>query len=100
MKFLVHKVFADCPPVIIEGTDQLFRDWQRILKSAGLMKQAIENHYEVIDPVVKIWHRETNEASQNALIFADSFATLISPLGLNENTDEFVEPVHNLLERK
>ena len=113
-EFLGHKVFGDCPPVIIAGTDQPLCDWQGILKPAGLMKQTRENHYEVIDPVVKLWHRgapihldeegielieRQTEQHKNALIFADSFATLISPLGLNENSDECVEPVHNLLER-
>ena len=113
-EFLGHKVFGDCPPVIIAGTDQPLCDWQGILKPAGLMKQTKKDHYEVIDPVVKLWHRgdpihldeegielieRETEKHKNALIFADSFATLISPLGLKENSDECVEPIHNLLER-
>ena len=113
-EFLGHKVFGDCPPVIIAGTDQPLCDWQGILKPAGLMKETKKDHYEVIDPVVKFWHRgepihldeegielieRQTEKYKNALIFADSFSTLIGPLGLNENSEECVEPVHNLLER-
>ena len=113
-EFLGHKINGDCPPVIIAGTDQPLCDWQGILHPAGLMKKTRENHYEVVDPIVKLWHRgdgiyldeegielieRQTEQHQNALIFADSFSTLIGPLGLNENLEECVEPVHNLLER-
>ena len=113
-EFLGHKINGDCPPVIIAGTDQPLCDWQGILHPAGLMKKTRENHYEVIDPIVKLWHRgdpihldeagieqieRETEKYRNALIVGDAFASLISPLGLNENSEECVEPIHNLLER-
>ena len=113
-EFLGHKINGDCPPVIIAGTDQPLCDWQGILHPAGLMKKTRENHYEVIDPIVKLWHRGDGiyldeagieqiereaEKYPNALIVGDAFSKLISPLGLNENLEECVEPIHNLLER-
>ncbi len=112
-EFLGHKINGSCPPVIIVGPDQSLGDWSKILFPAGLMRKKKEDYFELVDPIVKLWSRGDNLAlddegierivneadkHENPFVFADAFAKLISPLGLDERLPEAVEPVHNLVE--
>jgi len=111
--FLGFDFKGDCPPIIIAGTDQPLCDWREILVGAGLMQEVGADKYQLVSPMVKLWHRGnpihldeegieliTEEARKNkgAIVFADSFAALTSPLGLDEWHPSAAEPIHNLCE--
>jgi len=111
--FLGFDFKGDCPPIIIAGTDQPKCDWREILVGAGLMQEVSADHYELVYRVVKLWHRGSpihfdeqgieliaQEAHKHkgAIVFADSFAALTSPLGLDEWHPAAAEPIHNLCE--
>lgn len=111
--FLGFNFKGDCPPIIIAGTDQPLGDWREILVGGGLMQEVNADHYELVYPVVKLWHRGnpihldeegieliTEQANKyrGSIVFADSFGALTSPLGIDEWHPAAAEPVHNLCE--
>ena len=77
------------------------------------MKRTGKNKAQLIDPVVRLWHKgkplhltesgieeiaQLAEENKNAIVVLDAFASLISGLGLQENYAEAVEPIRFLTE--
>lgn len=114
-EFLGHKLHGPCPPVIIAGTDQTMADWRGVLAPAGLMQQQENGKWRLTPngPIKRLWHRSQpvyldtpgiedigTECEQHpgALLFCDTYAALIAPLGLDEAKPEAAEPLYNLME--
>ncbi|MFM9089170.1 MAG: hypothetical protein ACKOPT_13745 [Cyanobium sp.] len=94
--------------MLIVGTDQPDNDWGRMLKEVGLLQDGA-----ITGPIVRLFHRgsplhlspegiekiaDFAANHPNLFILLDSVAALTSPLGLDENSAEIVEPIHDLLE--
>ena len=106
--FLGLPLYGPCPPVLIIGTDQPDNDWARMLQEVGLLPDK-----KVSAPIVRLFHRgsplhlspEGIEAiaayaasHPKLFVLLDSIAALTSPLGLDENSAEIVEPINDLME--
>ncbi|MFN7632454.1 MAG: AAA family ATPase [Cyanobacteriota bacterium] len=106
--FLGLPLYGPCPPVLIVGTDQPDNDWGRMLLEVGLLPDG-----KVSAPIVRLFHRGSPlhlspEGIEAIAVYAashpklfvllDSVAALTSPLGLDENSAEIVEPINDLLE--
>jgi hypothetical protein len=104
---------GSCPPVIIAGTDQTLADWRSVLAPVGLMQKKPNGKWKICPPIVKLWHRSQPvyldmpgceeianacEAHPGALVWCDTYAALIAPLGLDEAKPEAAEPLYNLVE--
>ena len=117
------------PAVIIVGTDQSVTDWGEMFLSTGMVAEEplkptqqmanrhgvpIARHCRLRDEIKKLWTAEApcfldevgieeigELARQHpgALLICDSFASLVGPLGLNENQTEIAEPI-KALERR
>ena len=111
--FLGKPFKADCNGVIIVGTDMGLADWRNMLMAAGLMEKKLNGKYQLLKPILKLWHRESPlhldesgleklsmvcEENHGALILIDSFAAVTSPLGLDEFKPEAAEPLYALCE--
>ncbi len=103
-----------CPKVIIVGTDQPLADWREVMVPNGLMVcTGVEEEYKTCDPVVEFYAREHGlhldeagieqitahcEENPGAVLVLDAFLSLITPLGLDADSEGAVEPLQNLLE--
>ena len=111
--FLGLDLHGPCPPVIIAGTDQTMADWRAVLAPAGLMQKQANGRWKLCGPIVTLWHRSQPvyldmagiediaracEQHPGALLLCDTYAALISPLGLDEAKPEAAEPLYNLME--
>lgn len=111
--FLDHALAADCPGVIIVGTDMGLADWRNMLMASGLMEKTAAGKYKLLPPILKLWYREQPlhldesgldrlssicEANPGALILIDSFAAVTAPLGIDEFKPEAAEPLYALCE--
>lgn len=108
--------FSLHPPVqkvILVGTDQPLADWRTVMVPNGLMARTEAGKFKIFDPIVRLFTREHGvhldetgieriaadcERHPGALLVLDSFLSLITPLGLDPDTDAAVEPLQNLLE--
>lgn len=106
--FLGLPFYGPCPAVLIVGTDQPDNDWGRMLQEVGLLPDK-----KVSAPIVRLFHRGSPlhlspEGIEAIAVYAashpklfvllDSIAALTSPLGLDENSAEIVEPINDLME--
>lgn len=111
--FLGHELAAECPGVIIVGTDMGLADWRNMLVASGLMEKTAAGKYRLLPPILQLWHREEPlhldesgldklaslcEANPGALILIDSFAAVTAPLGIDEFKPEAAEPLYALCE--
>ena len=111
--FLGKDINGDRRPIIIVGTDQPAGDWREILVPVGLAKTTSKKETIWLDPIVRLWHKgnpihldeqgieqiyEVAKSNPNSIVLLDAFASLIGPLGLDENRPEGVEPVSVLSE--
>jgi len=111
--FLGHELAAECPGVIIVGTDMGLADWRNMLVASGLMEKTSAGKYKLLPPILKLWHREKPlhldeggldklaslcAANPGALILIDSFAAVTAPLGIDEFKPEAAEPLYALCE--
>lgn len=106
------RLAGHCPPIILVGSDQWDSNWKKLLIPNGLMECLGGKKYRLKHPLVKFWHkanpvflddngidRITAAAEQfpGAIIVLDSFRELITPLGLDENSNTASNPVRRLL---
>lgn len=106
------RLAGHCPPIILVGTDQWDSNWEKLLIPNGLMEHRGEKKYQLKYPLVKFWHKANPvfldndgidriaaaaEQYPGAIIVLDSFRELISPLGLDENSNTASNPVRRLL---
>lgn len=111
--FLGNALAAECPGVIIVGTDMGLADWRNMLVASGLMEKTAAGKYRLLPPILKLWHREEPlhldesgldrlsslcEENPGALILIDSFAAVTAPLGIDEFKPEAAEPLYALCE--
>jgi len=111
--FLTCKLHGSCPPVIIVGTDMTLQDWGKMLLAAGLAEKTTGGKARILKPIVRLWDAKqgihlddsgiekiASLCAENigALLIMDSFASLISPLGLDEFKPEAAEPLYALME--
>jgi hypothetical protein len=113
--FLGYQLHGPCPPVIIAGPDQTIADWRGVLAPAGLMQKNSSDKWELLPngPIKRLWYKSNPvyldeqgiediaaqcEQHPGALLFCDTYATLIAPLGLDEAKPEAAEPLYNLME--
>jgi hypothetical protein len=104
---------AGCNGVIIVGTDMGLADWRNMLMAAGLMEKKPNGKYQLLNPILKLWHRESPlhldesglerlamicEENPRTLILIDSFAAVTAPLGIDEFKPEAAEPLYALCE--
>jgi len=107
--FLGMDLIGRCPSVLIVGTDQPENDWGRMLREVGLLN----DQNQLAGPIVGLFHKgrplhldcegiERIAAyaaeHQPLLILLDSISACTSPLGLDENSAEIVEPINDLME--
>ncbi|KZR83501.1 hypothetical protein PMIT1342_00292 [Prochlorococcus marinus str. MIT 1342] len=114
-EFLGYQLTGPCPPVLIAGTDQTIADWRAVLAPVGLMEQSDTGKWRLTreGPIKRLWSRsrpvyfdmqgieEISEAcaeTPGALLWCDTYAALIAPLGLDEAKPEAAEPLYNLME--
>jgi RecA-family ATPase len=111
--FLGHALMPGCPGVIIVGTDMGLADWRNMLMAAGLMEKKANGKYQLLPPIIRLWHRENPlhldesgleklaticEEHPGVLILIDSFAAVTAPLGIDEFKPEAAEPLYGLCE--
>ena len=107
--FLGLPLIGPCPSVLIVGTDQPQSDWGRMLRQVELLG----DQNEIVYPVVGLFHkgrplhldfegieRISSIAAQHPglWVLLDSISACTSPLGLDENSAEIVEPINDLME--
>lgn len=103
------KLHGPCPPVLIVGPDMPEADWADMLELAGLM----EPDGTLRHPITRLYHAGTPihldpegiekiaaeaEASPGLLVVCDSYAKLVSGLGLQEKDSDFAYPAYDLME--
>lgn len=112
--FVGFPLTAECPPVLIIGTDQPESDWGRMLHKAGLVTLDEQGNGRLCDPpIIGLahsgcpWHLDEEgiqkiaqkaEAHPDLLILVDSLHACCRPLGINESSVELADPVIELME--
>ena len=113
-EFLGQKFIGKCPQVIIVGTDMSLARWSPLLCRFGLAeKVGNSDKVQLLDPIVKLFTSDNpihldkegldklvELASKNvgALWLFDSYTKLVSPLGLQESSNEISYPMADLNE--
>lgn len=112
-EFLGLPFSDDCNGVVIVGTDMALADWRNMLMAAGLMEKIANGRYQLVPPILRLWHRENPlhldegglemlavicEEHANTLILIDSYAAVTAPLGIDEFKPEAAEPLYALCE--
>ena len=112
-EFLGQKLIGKCPPVIIVGTDMTTSRWMPLLHRFGLAEKVSATKYKCIEPIVELFAAnnplhltqegleriaEIARNNKGALFLFDSFAKLVSPLGLKESSEDIAHPLADLQE--
>ena len=111
-EYLGHKLIGKCPPVVIVGTDMTLSRWLPLLQRFGLAEK-VGDKMQFFEPIVQLFAAnnplhltqegleriaEIARNNKGALFLFDSFAKLVSPLGLKESSEDIAHPLADLQE--